>query len=97
MLTQFLTMVNNRKVDVVMTPKLFQYRIYTKARASKRTVVLPEGNDKRVVAAAAELAERELCTVIIMGVEADVHALAAQQKVKLTGIQVRDLLELMAS
>lgn len=84
----FLTTLVNRKVDVVMTPKLFQYRIFTKARSKLRTMVLPEGDDKRVVAAAAELAERGLCTVVLLGVESDVLALATQQKVKLTGIQV---------
>jgi phosphate acetyltransferase len=39
-----------------MTPKLFQYSITKAARADMQHIVLPEGDDKRVVSAAGLLA-----------------------------------------
>lgn len=58
----------------VITPKLFQHKLFTKARADPRRVVLPEGEDPRVVAAAGELLERGLVQLTILGDPAVVAA-----------------------
>ena len=51
----------------VVTPKLFQHKLFTDARKDRQHVVLPEGDDKRVVAAAGELLSRGLCDLTILG------------------------------
>jgi len=79
------------KLDVaVATPKLFQHRLFSKARADRQTIVLPEGEDRRVVAAAAELVERNLVNVVILGDPDVVRAVAAEARVEDTIFQDED-------
>jgi phosphate acetyltransferase len=46
---------------------LFQHSIFSKARALQKTIVLPEGDDVRVVEAASILTTRKLCKVQLVG------------------------------
>ena len=50
-----------------MTPKLFQYQTNALAREHPQHIVLPEGGDHRVIAAASELLSRGLCKLTILG------------------------------
>ena len=66
----------------VFTPKLFQHRLFSKARFDRQTIVLPEGNDRRVVAAAAELAERGLANIVLLGDPELVRSVANEARVE---------------
>lgn len=55
----------------------FMENTIQRAMADKKTIVLPEGNDKRVVTAAAEVLKRGIANVILLGNEAEVKATAA--------------------
>uniref|UniRef100_A0A7S3JV20 Probable acetate kinase n=1 Tax=Aureoumbra lagunensis TaxID=44058 RepID=A0A7S3JV20_9STRA len=70
-----------RKEAFVTTPKLFQHRLFSKARSQKMTIVLPEGDDRRVVAAAGELVERALCKVVLLGDREAIRRLAIETRV----------------
>ncbi|MDQ1277029.1 MAG: phosphate acetyltransferase [Thermodesulfobacteriota bacterium] len=50
-----------------MTPHMFQYEIVKRARRQKRHIVLPEGNDDRVLTAAARLIEQGIVELTIFG------------------------------
>lgn len=76
--------------EVKMTPKLFQYSIMSKARAQLMHIVLPEGDDKRVVAAAGILVRRKLCRVTLLGKPDKVMTLASQSGADLSGVTVID-------
>eukprot|EP00976_Prorocentrum_cordatum_P091246 1188449-Prorocentrum_minimum.AAC.3 len=78
------------KTEAIMTPKMFQYQIFNKARRLQKCIVLPEGNDKRVVSAAGELAARGLCKVILMGNEEEVKALASTNHNDLSLVKIID-------
>lgn len=67
----------------VITPKLFQHHLFTKARRDPKRIVLPEGNDRRVVVAAGELLERGLVELIILGDRAQILATAEEAGVVL--------------
>jgi len=84
------SLITKEAKEQVMTPKIFQYRIFKKARALQKHIVLPEGNDKRVVTAAAELVERGLCAVTLLGNISDVKALAVQLQLDLSKVTVID-------
>jgi phosphate acetyltransferase len=60
-----------------MFPMNFMERTIERAKADKKTIVLPEGNDKRVVTAAAEALKRGIANVILLGSESEVKATAA--------------------
>ncbi|HAJ27942.1 MAG TPA: phosphate acetyltransferase [Syntrophus sp. (in: bacteria)] len=50
-----------------MTPHMFQYEIVKRACRQKRHIVLPEGNDDRVLTAASRLIEQDVVELTIFG------------------------------
>ncbi|EKX50351.1 hypothetical protein GUITHDRAFT_93085 [Guillardia theta CCMP2712] len=76
--------------DYVVTPKLFQHNIFSAARTDKQRIVLPEGDDPRVLAAAGELLARNLCEVTILGKEDLIQNKAKRNHVSLKGAKIVD-------
>ena len=52
-----------------ITPYAFQYGLLGKAKADKKTIVLPEGAEDRIIKAADYLLERDIVNLIIVGDE----------------------------
>lgn len=50
-----------------MTPRMFTYNLIQQARANRQHIVLPEGDDSRILKAAAELVEREVVDITLLG------------------------------
>lgn len=50
-----------------VTPYAFQYSLLGKAKANKKTIVLPEGEEDRILKAADYLLERDIVNIIIVG------------------------------
>eukprot|EP01025_Chloroclados_australasicus_P044491 TRINITY_DN4825_c0_g2_i1.p1 TRINITY_DN4825_c0_g2~~TRINITY_DN4825_c0_g2_i1.p1 ORF type:complete len:785 (-),score=113.95 TRINITY_DN4825_c0_g2_i1:507-2861(-) len=69
-----------KTVDVRMTPKRFQYQIKSKCKQQPQHIVLPEGVDKRILQAAAEVTQRGLAHITILGdydqIQAEANKLA---------------------
>ena len=59
-----------------VTPLRFLHDLIERARTDRRTVVLPEGEDARVLRAAEILQRRDVCDLVVLGVEAEVKELA---------------------
>ena len=57
-----------------LTPHMFQYRLLQWARRSRRHIVLPEGNDDRILRAAAQLLHQDVVDLTILGDPATVAA-----------------------
>ncbi len=74
----------------VVTPQLFEYRLLQRARADRRHIVLPEGDDDRILLAAGRLLARGIVDVTILGVETAVRSRSAELGVELSGAQVLD-------
>ncbi|OZG69047.1 phosphate acetyltransferase [Bifidobacterium eulemuris] len=53
--------------DAPLTPYAFQYSLLGKAKADKKTIVLPEGEEDRIIKAADYLLERDIVNLIIVG------------------------------
>ncbi|HPN39610.1 MAG TPA: phosphate acetyltransferase [Melioribacteraceae bacterium] len=64
--------------------------IKAKAAARKRTIVLPEAQDERVLKAAEQLIKENICNVIVLGNEEKVRTDASNLGVSLTGVRVID-------
>ncbi len=75
---------------VSMTPLRFLHELIQRARAERRHIVLPEGEDVRVLKAAEILHRRDVCDLTILGPEARVRELATGQGIDLTGITLID-------
>lgn len=72
----------------VVTPLMFQYGLIERARADRRRIVLPEGEDDRILRAAATLLARDVADLTILGDETAIRARAAELGVDLTAAQM---------
>ena len=71
-----------------ITPKLFLHGIHMKARETRRTIVLPEGNEERILRAASSLVRRNICDLVLLGDEAKIREHIASLKLNLEGVPI---------
>jgi len=57
-----------------ITPHMFQYQLSKWAKSQLRHIVLPEGNDERVLKATARLVAQEICKVTLLGNPVEIAA-----------------------
>lgn len=69
----------------VVTPLMFEYGLVDRARSDRRRIVLPEGNDDRVLRAAATVLARGIADLTILGEPLEVRGRAIE-----LGIDIRD-------
>ncbi len=69
----------------IVTPRMFQYRILEKAKSDKKRIVLPEGTEPRIIQAAAEVLNRDICDIIILGDIDKIREIASRLGSDLTG------------
>src|SRR5690606_11137275 len=50
-----------------ITPRMFQYNLFQKAKSSKKHIVLPEGNDERILRATKRLVDLDVVTITLLG------------------------------
>lgn len=72
----------------VVTPLMFQYGLIERARADRRRIVLPEGDDDRILRAAARLLARDVADLTILGDETTVRARAVELGVDIEAAEV---------
>ncbi len=68
----------------------FLDRLFDIARQRNRKIVLPEGNDARIVSAAARLKHEKLARPILVGMPDALQKIASDLKVSLDGINIVD-------
>ena len=73
-----------------MTPLRFLHDLIERARLQRRHIVLPEGNDVRILRAAEILHRRDVCDLTILGNESAVRELASTQGIDLSGMSIVD-------
>jgi len=61
----------------VVTPLMFEYGLLERARSQRKRIVLPEGNDDRILQAAGTLLSRGVVDLTILGEETDIRSRAA--------------------
>jgi len=72
----------------VVTPLMFEYGLIERARSDRRRIVLPEGDDDRILRAAATLLAREVADLTILGDESAIRARAVELGVDISAAQV---------
>ena len=77
-------------VPSAVTPQMFEYRLLDRARADRRHIVLPEGDDDRILLAAGRLLARGIVDLTVLGAEAAVRRRGAELGVDLSDAQVFD-------
>lgn len=71
-----------------MTPLRFTHSLVQRARVKKAHIVLPEGDDVRILAAAENLHRRDVVDLTLLGDESEVRDLAATNGIDVTGITI---------
>ncbi|BBY84961.1 phosphate acetyltransferase [Mycolicibacterium tokaiense] len=78
------------EMPAVTTPQMFEYQLIDRARADRRRIVLPEGDDDRILKAAGRLLDRGVAELTILGEESAVRGRAAELGVDLSDAVVLD-------
>lgn len=78
-LTNILSTFNSDK----LTPSMFQYNLLQKARINRKHIVLPEGNDERIIKAAARLQLLNIVDLTLLGDKKEI-----QSKCNQIGLQI---------
>jgi phosphate acetyltransferase len=68
----------------IITPEMFEYELVQKARANKQHIVLPEGEEERILNAAETLLRRGAVDITLLGNEELIHNKIAQ-----LGLQIK--------
>ncbi len=77
-------------IPEVTTPQMFTYQLMERARADCKRIVLPEGDDDRILLAAGRLLRRKVAHLTILGDESQVRSRAAELGVDLSAATVID-------
>jgi len=62
----------------IVTPLMFEYDLLERARRIRKRIVLPEGNDDRILRAASTLLQRRVADLTILGDEAEIRSRATK-------------------
>ena len=89
-------------IPTVTTPQMFAYQLMERARSNRKRIVLPEGDDDRILQAAGRLLRRGIAHLTILGDEIRVRSRAAELGVDLSAAtvlnpQTSELCELFAA
>ncbi|MNS50452.1 Phosphate acetyltransferase [compost metagenome] len=57
-----------------ITPRMFQYQLVKRAKKARKHIVLPEGNDDRILTAAARLVNQDIVDLTVIGNKDDIQA-----------------------
>lgn len=77
-------------IPQVVTPQMFTYKLLEWARSDRKHIVLPEGDDDRILAAAGRLLHRGVAELTILGEESQIRARAAELGIDLSDAAVLD-------
>jgi phosphate acetyltransferase len=77
-------------IPTVTTPQMFTYWVQRRARSDRKHIVLPEGDDDRILKSAGPLLLRNVADLTILGDEAQIRLRAAELGVDLDTAKVID-------
>ncbi len=73
-----------------MSPLMFEYSLFKRARAAGKHIVLPEGDDDRILRAAEILRLRDVVELTLLGEEERIRDRAATLGLRLEGVRIID-------
>ncbi|OBH18300.1 phosphate acetyltransferase [Mycobacterium sp. E1715] len=77
-------------IPTVTTPQMFIHRLTLQARADRKHIVLPEGDDDRILKSAGRVLQRRVADLTVLGDEAQIRQRSGELGVDLDGAQVID-------
>ena len=72
----------------IMTPKMFEYKLFERARQNKKRIVLPESSDERILRAVEIILRRNVADIILLGNENEIRTNYLRLGLNLEGVQI---------
>ncbi len=72
----------------VITPKMFEFNLLQKARAQKQRIVLPEGDEERILRATEILLRRNVVDIVLLGDRENINRKISQLGLRMDGFTV---------
>ena len=87
--------------STIMTPKMFEYELIRKARMFKKRIVLPEGDEERILRAVETILRRGIVDITLLGDEKKIRHKIGKLGLRMDGFEIinpekSDLLETYA-
>ena len=86
-----------KRIEIVqskrVTPLMFEYKLIERALADRRHIVLPEGEDERILRASEILVRRKVVDITLLGRTGDIKQKINALGLDLTGVRIIDPLE----
>ncbi|ERT03945.1 phosphate acetyltransferase [Lyngbya aestuarii BL J] len=73
-----------------LTPLMFEYELIDRARKNKKHIVLPEGNEERILQASEILLRRGVVDITLLGQESEINNKIAALGLNLDGVKIVD-------
>lgn len=73
-----------------LTPLMFEYELFERARKNRKRIVLPEGNDERILKATDILSRRNVVDITLLGNEEEIYKKADALRIKLDNVHIID-------
>jgi phosphate acetyltransferase len=74
----------------IVTPKMFEYALLQRAKADKQHIVLPEGEEERVLRASEILTRRDVVDITLLGDESLIYEKIGHMGLRMNGIKIID-------
>ena len=74
----------------LMTPIMFEYELFERARSNRKHIVLPEGLDERILRATEILLTRNVVDLTLLGNEDEILSKAASLHLNIKGVNIID-------
>lgn len=82
-----------KTASTLMTPIMFEYELYERARSNRKHIVLPEGNDERILRATEILLNRNAVELTLLGNEDEILKKASALHLNIKGVNIIDPLD----
>jgi len=77
----------------VVTPQMFEYKLFAMAHAKRKTIVLPESNDERILRAAEIVLRRGVANIVLLGDEKELRERSMRLGLNLQDVKIINHLE----
>jgi phosphate acetyltransferase len=74
--------------NTTLTPIMFQYRLFEQARSNRQKIILPEGNDERILRATEILIHRDIVDIILLGDQKEIKKKCMQFDIDISKAEI---------
>jgi len=74
----------------IMTPMMFEYKLFERARSKRQKIVLPESSDERILMATEILLRRDIVDIILLGKKEDIEHQSALLRLNISEATIID-------